>query len=384
MATEKLYYQDSFLTEFTARVLTCDRAAGGWQVTLDRTAFYPEGGGQSWDTGTLGETRVLEVREVGEEICHLCDGPLTVGSQVWGLIDWERRFPLMQQHAGEHTISGLVHRYLGWHNTGFHMGKEAMEVDFDGPISQQMMERIEGEANEAVWRDMPLRCWIPSPEELETLTYRTKRALPWPVRIVEIGDVDSCACCGLHVARTGQIGLIKILSCVKFKGGVRLELVCGSQAYGYLSRVFGQNKRVAQAFSTPLTQTAEGARQQLEALAAEKSRSAALEKELFATIAGGYAGDGNVVHIHPGLEPGAARALAQAIAARCGGTAAVLSRKGDITAFCLADESRETVRVGKALLEACQGRGGGKDGFFQGTLGTTPEQARDFLAEYPF
>ena len=178
----KLYYEDSHLTEFTARVTGCETCEKGCLVTLDATAFYPEGGGQACDVGTLGGVRVLDVRERDGDVVHLCEGPLTPGATVEGRVDRNRRFDLMQQHTGEHIVSGLLHEAFGYHNTGFHVGAEGMEVDFDGPIDPASLARIEEKANRAVWANLPLKCWYPAEEELPSIPYRTKRPLPWPVR----------------------------------------------------------------------------------------------------------------------------------------------------------------------------------------------------------
>ena len=175
---KKLYYEDSHLKAFTATVTGCAQVKKGWEITLDATAFYPEGGGQASDTGILGEAKVISVREENEEIFHLCDSPLEVGSAVEGVIDWDRRFDLMQQHAGEHIVSGIIHKRYGWHNVGFHMGADVVTIDFDGPIPGEDLQEIEAAANAAVWQDLPIKCWYPSPEELPTVPYRRKKDLP--------------------------------------------------------------------------------------------------------------------------------------------------------------------------------------------------------------
>ncbi len=361
METRKLYYEDCHLRAFAAQVVGCTEGKKGWQVLLDATAFYPEGGGQACDTGSLGGVRVLDVREQDGQVVHLCDGPLPVGQTVQGVIDWEDRFDRMQQHTGEHILSGLIHARYGYHNVGFHMGKEAVEVDFDGPIPADGIDELERLANEAVWANLPVNCFIPSPEALEQTVYRTKRALPWPVRIVQVPGFDSCACCGVHVARTGEIGIIKVLSCVKFHGGVRLQMLCGRKAYAYLCGIYAQNKIVSQTFSAKLLQTGDAAKQAAEQLAQEKYRAAALEKQVFAATAQGYAGAGNVLHFAEGLSTGSVRELADAIGQVCGGAAAVFSGGS----FCLAGDVKA---LGTALCSACDGRGGGRDGFFQGSV----------------
>ncbi len=159
METRKLYYEDPMLRDFTAVVLDCAPAKGGWAVILDDTAFYPEGGGQSCDIGTLSHVRVLDVQERDGAVVHLCSEPLEVGSAVEGHIHWQRRFDLMQQHTGEHMVSGIIHRRFGLHNVGFHMGADVITIDFDGPIPQEALEQIEQEANQWIWEDLPIRCW---------------------------------------------------------------------------------------------------------------------------------------------------------------------------------------------------------------------------------
>ena len=382
MATRKLYYEDCHLRSFSACVTGCEQTGKGYAITLDATAFYPEGGGQACDLGTLGIANVLDVQEQGEEVIHLCDSPLEVGAEVTGRIDYERRFDLMQQHTGEHIVSGIIHRLFGYHNTGFHVGKDVMEVDFDGPIDAAALENIEREANEAVWQNIALKCWIPSLEELPQVFYRTKRELPWPVRIVQVPGYDSCACCGIHVAMTGEVGLIKILSCVKFHQGVRLEMVCGKRAYEYLGEVLRQNRAVSQAFSARMLETGAAAAKINETLAAEKYRTAGLEKRLYGAIADSYVNCKNVLHFEPSLNGAGIRELADRIADRCEGFAAVLSGSDESGyGFCVVSRSRDLKAFGKALTTALNGRGGGKPECQQGSVKATRADIEDFFAK---
>ena len=382
MATQKLYYEDCHLWDFQAKVLTCEKGEKGCFITLDATAFYPEGGGQACDTGTLGGVRVLDVQERGEEVVHLCDGPLTVGETVEGHIDVPRRFDLMQQHAGEHIVSGIIHKKYGWHNVGFHVGADVMEVDFDGPIPAEDLNWIEQEANRAVWENVPIRCWYPSEAELPTVPYRTKKALPWPVRIVEIPGWDSCACCGVHVGATGEIGLIKILSCLKFHQGVRMEMVCGGRALSITQEIFRQNKQVSQILSAKPMETGAAAKRISDALAAEKFRAAGLEKQIFRTIAEGCMGQTDVLRFADGLNPGAVRELADAIAGKVSGTAAVFSGS-DETGYsvCLVSRTNDVRELGKAMNAALNGRGGGKKEAFQGSVKAKKAEIETFWAE---
>lgn len=378
----KLFYENCNLTEFTATVTGCTECENGFLVTLDATAFYPEGGGQACDIGTLGNVNVLDVREKGEEILHLCDGALEIGSTVCGKIDWARRFDLMQQHTGEHIVSGLLHQKFGYHNTGFHVGKDVMEVDFDGPVSPEDLAEIEFKANLAIWQNIPLKCWIPDPEELKTVFYRTKRELPWPVRIVQVPGYDSCACCGIHVATTGQVGLIKILSCVKFHQGIRLEMVCGERAYRHMVKIFEENRKVSQAFSAKMDATGEAAQKMNDALAAEKFRSAGLQNRIFDSIASGYVNRSNVLHFEDALEPGQVRILADKIAGVITGYCGVFSPTDSGYSYCLATREGDLRQLGRDMTAALNGRGGGKPNFQQGSVKAEKADIEAFFAQF--
>ena len=369
METRKLYYEDCHLAAFSAQVVSCEQSGKGWQVVLDATAFYPEGGGQACDLGTLGGVRVLDVREKGETVAHLCDGPLPVGETVEGAIDYERRFDLMQQHSGEHIVSGIVHEWFGYHNVGFHMGADLVTIDFDGPIPAADLARIELEANRAVWANRALHIWYPSEKELPTVGYRSKRALPWPVRVVEVPGYDKCACCGTHVAMTGEIGIVKLFSCVKFHEGVRIEMACGGRALRYLTAAYEQNRQVSQAFSAKILETGEAARRMNEQLAAEKFRAAGLQKQVFASVAEGCRDTGNILRFENDLAPVQVRELCDAIGQVCGGMAAVFSGNDEAGySYCLMERGGDLRSFNKAMTAALNGRGGGKPEYQQGSV----------------
>ena len=381
MKTRKLYYEDCHLRQFTATVTGCVSTEKGWQITLDATAFYPEGGGQACDLGSLGSVQVLDVREQDDTVIHLCDGPLEVGSSVTGCLDWDRRFDLMQQHSGEHILSGLVSQKYGFHNAGFHVGKDVMEIDFDGLIPPEDIPGLEAQANQVIWQNLCIHCHIPDPEALAQATYRSKRALPWPVRLVQIPDTDSCACCGVHVASTGEIGLIKILSWTKFHQGVRLELVCGKRAWDYLQQVFFQNRQVSQQLSAKPLETAGAVKKLQDALAEEKFRCAGLQKQVFSAIAKDYVNQQDVLHFANSLEPGQVRELADSIAQVCCGWAAVFSPREGGYSYCLASRDTDLRQLGKAMTASLNGRGGGKPNFQQGTVAAEEAQIRSFFEQ---
>ncbi len=378
--TRKRYYEDCHLARFEARVTGCGPCEGGWEITLDATAFYPEGGGQACDLGTLGGVRVLDVQERRDDVVHLCERALEVGSTVEGIIDYGRRFDLMQQHTGEHIVSGVIHRRYGYHNVGFHLGDHMIQIDFDGVIPAEDLRELEAEANGALWQNIPVKCWYPSREELPKVVYRTKRALPWPVRIVEVPGYDACACCGIHTATTGEVGLVKLFSVVGLRGGSRIEMACGQRALMLLNMAFDQNREVSQAFSAKWPETGAAARKMNEQLNAEKYRAAQLQKRIFEEIAKCYVNCGDVVCFEPGLESAEVRQLADIIAEVCGGAAAVFSgREEDGYSFAMVTRQGDLRQTGKAMTAALGGRGGGKPNFQQGRVSATRQQIEDFL-----
>lgn len=230
--TEKLYYQDSHRKDFTARVVSCDwdEKRKCYGIVLDRTCFFPEEGGQYADSGTIQDIAVEDVQERDGVILHYMGKPLAEGSEVYGLIDFEERFSQMQQHTGEHIISGLVHRHFGYDNVGFHLGKELVTMDFNGSFTKEQLQMIEQEANEAVAANLEIQTDYPSQEELSQMDYRSKKELTGLVRIVTVPGYDVCACCAPHVNRTGEIGMIRLIDAARHKGGTRVTMVCGFRA----------------------------------------------------------------------------------------------------------------------------------------------------------
>lgn len=228
----KLFYEDITITDFTATVISCEPVPDKklYRLLLDATAFFPEEGGQSADKGTLNELIVKDVQIENDLIYHYVDKPFTPGETVEGHVDWEQRFDFMQQHSGEHIVSGLVHGRFGYNNVGFHLSVNEVTLDFNGPLTPEDIREIELLANQAIYRNLPIEISYPTKEELSILTYRSKIEIDGQVRIVTIPGIDVCACCAPHVATTGAIGIIKIVGCQSHRGGVRLNILCGQRA----------------------------------------------------------------------------------------------------------------------------------------------------------
>lgn len=380
METEKLYYQDPYLTAFTARVLSCEKSKSGWAVVLDRTAFYPEGGGQPADHGTLGAVRVTDVHETKGVIFHTCDSPVEIATQVAGAVDWPRRFDHMQQHSGEHILSGLLCSLYHCDNVGFHLGADTVTIDYNAELTWEQVMAAEKAANEVIWQDTPVDITFPAPDALARLNYRSKKALTGQVRIVAFPGADCCACCGTHVRRAGEVGIIKVLSCQKFREGVRLEILCGSRAYRYLSQVYDQDRAVAQLLSVKPQDTLAAAERQAEELAAAKQRMTELEDQLFSLRAQALTDRGDLLLLEPPTRPDGARKLADAAAKASGGLAAVFAGAESSYVYALVQADRADISpLVKRLNAALSGRGGGRNGFAQGSVQADRTAICDFF-----
>lgn len=385
--TEKLYYGNQYQTEGTATVLACrpveakQNAAACWEVVLDRTVFYPTGGGQPCDLGTLNGVPVTDVSERGEEIVHRVTAPLSVGSEAVMAVDWDRRFDLMQQHSGEHLISGVIHSRFGYENVGFHMGADFVTIDFSGMLTPEELSAVEAEANEWVWKNVPIEIAYPDAEALKTIPYRSKKELTGQVRIVTIPGADICACCGTHVSNTGEIGLIKIFSCVKFHDGVRLELLCGRRALAYLSEIAEQNRRVSGLLSAKPLETAAAVQRLLDAEAAQKQRAAGLEEAVFAQKAQALMGKGNVLLFEPAMSPDSLRRLTDLVMSACGGRAAIFAGSdAEGYKYAVGEQNGDLRQLVKDLNAQLHGRGGGKPFFVQGSVQTGRAEIEAFFA----
>ncbi|WP_409967066.1 alanyl-tRNA editing protein [Bengtsoniella intestinalis] len=374
--TTKLYYQDPMLQTFTATVVDCQALKKGFAITLDQTAFYPEGGGQNADFGTLNTVHVTDVQAHDDVIVHTCDAPLTVGDTVTGQLDWARRFDHMQHHSGEHIISGILCDLYHCDNVGFHMGADTVTIDYNAEISWEQALIAEAKANQIIWGNAPVKITFPDADALEALDYRSKKAVTGAVRIVTFPHADCCACCGTHVVQAGQVGLIKVLSCQKFKGGSRIELVCGGKAMAYFEAILTQNRQISQQLSAKPLETANAVAKLGDTLTQRIGQVMALEANLFAHIAQTYTDAGDILLFQEAMSADSVRRLCLAIGEVCGGQCAVFAGEGDRYGYAISKVDPAFVKEMNASL---QGRGGGRDGFAQGSVSATQEQIAQFF-----
>lgn len=379
--TEKLFYQNTYLRTFTAKVVGCEKQDKNYHIVLDRTAFYPEGGGQPADTGVINTVNVLDVHEKGGVIVHKTDKPLPVGAAVTCGINWPRRFSLMQQHSGEHIVSGIVHRFYKLDNVGFHMGAKAITVDFNGELGESDLSLVERLANEAVYRNIGIKTEYPSAEELEILNYRSKKELSGKVRIVTIPGYDVCACCGTHVARTGEIGVIKILSAQRYKGGTRVSMLCGGRAVADYAEKEKSVGAVSVLLSAKPEEIGQAVERVLEENAALKQQLTEIRNQMFEKRAESVQeGTKNLCLFEKDLAPNDLRTFCLLLCARCTGIAAVFS--GDDTQgykYAVGSANEDVRACGKEFNKAFNGRGGGSKELVQGTVKGSQKQICQFF-----
>ena len=377
---ERLYEANPFLTSFDAVVESCVQGKKGYDIILNQTAFYPEGGGQPYDTGILGGVRVLEVHSREGRVVHTCASPLEVGSAVSGEIDWERRFDLMQQHSGEHIVSGMAHAKWGCDNVGFHLGSDVVTIDLNVLLTPEQLRELEEEVNRYLWEDHPIEIASPSQEELETIDYRSKKELTGQVRIVTFPGADCCACCGTHVRSSGQVGLVKLLSMEKFREGVRIQLVCGGRALRYFSALQAQNAQVSHLLSAKVFETGAAVERLMEETAALKARCAAMEDAAFARLAEEHREKGDVLLFEEGLSPDSLRRLCDAVLHTCSGRCACFSGTEETGyKYAIGQLDGQLRELTKQLNQALNGRGGGKPDFVQGSVQASQAEIRAFF-----
>ncbi|MBQ3008736.1 MAG: alanyl-tRNA editing protein [Oscillospiraceae bacterium] len=365
----KLFYDDRYMTEFDSVVLSCTEDKKGWAVVLEETAFYPEGGGQPADHGTMtfGQTtaQVKDVRERNGQVVHYTDVEIPQGTEVHGIIDWERRFDFMQQHTGEHMFSGVVNSMFGYSNVGFHLSEKDNVVDFDGPMTKEDIKAVMDRCNELVWADQPVTAaW---PENVKEMEYRSKKELAGPIRIVTAGQADVCACCGTHTATTSQAGPVVALTSMAYKGGTRINILCGKRAVEYLKQRNDDCYNISHQLSAPVESITDAVAARMKEIEDLKMQLGAAKRQLIAIWAEAAETDGEIcVMSRDGLRSNEIQSLAVKLGEKAK-TAVVYSRQTDANGkICIVSTDKDTNKLGRHISAALGGKGGGKPGIYQG------------------
>ena len=368
--TEKLFYEDSHMITFSAVVLACEKVGEYYEAVLDRTAFFPEGGGQFADTGVIDGVKVFDAQEKQGIIYHTVESPLEVGKKVDGMIDWEERFSKMQQHSGEHIVSGLVHATYGYDNVGFHMGTDAITIDFNGVLTKEQLKDIEKRANEAVVANLEVQVQYPTKEELANIYYRSKIEIEGQVRLVTVPGHDACACCAPHVKKTGEIGLIKLIGLQNYKGGVRVSMLCGTRAIADYEEKSEHMKSLSVMLSAPEKEVVDEVARLKEEIAEYKFELAQLQRKILEYKVNAMEEEQDMALLfETELDGNGPRELVNLVLEKGVRVGAVFAEIDENQYRYVVGSRKLDVRpIAKMLNEMFVGRGGGKPEMVQGSL----------------
>lgn len=377
----RLYEKDAYQTTFLGKVLSCEKDGKRWKVLLDQSCFYPEGGGQPSDTGVIADARVLDVQEQNGEVVHWIDRPLEVGRQVEGKIDWERRFYFMQNHTGEHLVSGIIHKKYGYENVGFHMNEEMVTIDVGGVLTQEQCDEIEREVNEELQKGRKIEIFYPSREELENIAYRSKKEIEGQVRIVRIPECDTCACCGSHVKNTLEIGIIKLLTVQHYKNGVRITMLCGKKAFEDYEKKHKSVMEISRMLSAKTEKTADAVERLKEENQCLKQKVGQLKQLLWEAKAAAILEEQKEIFVYDeNLEPGDLRHMLNALIKKRDSVMVLSPGKNSIFHYAAASKTMDSRAISKRFAQQFGAKGGGSGEMVQGTIGAEiSDIEREFL-----
>ncbi len=380
----KLYDIDSYTKEFTAKVTSCEKNGdNGYRIILEQTAFFPTAGGQTCDTGIIGNEQVLDVIIEDETVIHITENPIAVGSEVSCRIDWDVRFRKMQHHSAEHIVSGIATKIFNCNNVGFHLSDKEVTIDYDREFTESELILLEQKANEAVWNNLEIDARYPSDDELAKIPYRAKLDLTENVRIVTIPGIDICACCAPHVKMTGEIGVIHLKDMMRHRGGVRIRMICGSDALSDYEEKAKSVLAISNLLSARQEEVAEATENLLSQIAERNRKIAELSKELAILKAESVPEtDGNIVIFEENSDTETLRLLANLLKKKTPKLACVLSGNAENGySYIIASEKVNLREISKDINSALLGRGGGREDMIQGSFKASREEIEKFFKE---
>ncbi len=376
--TEKLYEVNPYIKEFTAKVLECIAIDDFYKIVLDKTAFFPEGGGQAADIGDLGNAKVFDVQIKDPNIYHYTNEPLEINSEVECKIDFDRRFNFMQNHTGEHIVSGIAHKLFGVNNVGFHLGEELVTIDFDKELTCEQLQEVEYLANQKVWQNLPVKAYFPTDEELKNTDYRSKKEIDGALRLVEIKDTDICACCAPHVNFTGEIGVIKLLDTERMRGGIRIVLKCGRFALWDYQNKFENIVKIGSLLSAKQENTAEAVQKLDEKCTLANQKITQLKNKIAEMTVATATNQDNCIFVDD-CDVKDLQIMADKLHKNLGGIRAVFSGSGENYSFAICGEDQELQEIFAKFKSQFTVRGGGRGGMIQGTMTATQENINFFF-----
>ena len=388
--TERLYDSDSYLDVFSCKVVNLYNDDKYTYIETDRTAFFPEGGGQTSDKGWLGEAYVENVQINDGKILHFVENSdenvknLEIGMSVCGKIDMKKRFSDMQQHTGEHIFSGIVNRLYGYNDVGFHLGTEVVTLDFDGTLNEDDMCKVENLVNKAVWDNLPIKVLYPTDEELKSISYRSKLEIEGQVRIVEIPGVDVCACCAPHVKTTGEIGIIEVVSFEKYKGGTRVSILCGERALSDIRAKLNENRKISALTCAKQKETAQAVERLKQENEKLKYEIVGLNREILSSMAESINEDSRIIIFDKRLEGKLLSDFTLSLMPKASEFIASFCGEDGVFKYCIASSNIDLRPLSKALNSAFSGRGGGRPEIVQGSVNGSQEEIEKFLSDFEF
>ncbi len=376
--TERLYEANAYTKEFTAKVLDCIKSDGFYKIVLNKTAFFPEGGGQAADKGTLNEIQVFDVQIEEDVIYHYADSPIEIGSEISGKIDFDRRFNFMQNHTGEHIVSGIAHKLFDVNNVGFHLGEELVTIDFDEELTREQLNEVEYLANQKIWQNLPVEAYYPSDDELKNTDYRSKKEIDGALRLVKIKDTDICACCAPHVSFTGEIGIIKLLDTEKMRGGIRIILKCGDFALRDYRNKFENIASISAMLSAKQENVALAVEKLDEKISLTSQKIVELKKKIADLTVLSADPKDNCIFVDD-CDVKDLQLIADKLHKKLGGIRAVFSKNDENFAFAICGEDAELQEIFVNFKSQFAVRGGGRGGMVQGTVTATKENINLFF-----
>ena len=379
--TDKLYYKDAYIKEFDAYVLLVKEVGNGYAVILDKTAFFPEEGGQYSDRGFIGDARVEDVKEAKGLIYHYTDKPLEEGAKVHCKIDFDERYEKMQCHSGEHILSGLIHELYGLDNVGFHLGAVDVTMDVSAPLTREQLDKVEELANEIIYKNIEITTEFPTADELPLMEYRAKLDLTENVRIVRIGEYDACACCAPHVKHTGEIGVIKILDFAKLRGGIRIRITAGRRALREFRSLYNSAGEVSALLSVPKTDISDGTKKLLTALAEEKAKFSEYRLKCISEEAHAMDSiEGNLVKLISEASVEELIAFANVAREKVSGKLVLLCGEDGAYKYVISSAKEDLRAEVKEINKSLLGRGGGKPNMIQGSFSSSLAEIEKYFS----
>lgn len=378
MKTVKLYESDAYMETFEAVVLSCEKCDGGYKILLDKTAFFPEGGGQPSDTGTLSGIDVFDVQIENGEVFHYATALAKPGERVEGRIDFARRYNFMQNHTAEHIVSGLVYKKFGFDNIGFHLNENEVTFDFNGFFTAEQLDELEYEANVKVWRNLPVTAYYPDAETLESTPYRAKSGIEGEIRLVRIENTDVCACCAPHVKNTGEIGVIKFLSTENQHGGTRIFMKCGAFALKDYKAKTADIKAICETLSAKPQEVKNAVFSLSSRIDREKKTVKEIKAELLAYKVRLFDKSKPAIYLS-GADIKDLQMLADGLHKTYGGVRTALCESQNGASFVMCGKEPEITEEFEKLKSRFEVKGGGRGDIRQGSVTAAAEQVKRYF-----